>query len=487
MNFNYKIIYIIIDKIFNLYILNLIETTYLYLRILKNNIKILMKKIIFLIILSLFVINYSNAQEKFTLKKAILLALDNNKDLLTLRNNLTIQNLNLKLSKGSLIPSLSISTGWNKTNSVSQGGVIYQNGFPINVPDQNTTRDNWSASINSQVTLFNGFANYENIELNNQNINLLNLQYEKAKKDIIIDVTQKYFDLLRKSYLVEIQNENLKNSQDQLAKIKEYVNVGKKTIAEIYKQDVLVAQNELSLESATNDVQKAKIDLLFAMYADTDTEIEVDMKEIPFYTIAELKDRLNSYGNVAGLTAQAVNNRYDYKSGLQDIKVNEIKLSIANKYLYWPSLSAFGNYNISGNKANEIDNNRTFSFGLSLNYSIFQGFNLDVSRQIAEVNIMQKQQDLIKLELQIKSDIKKAVYDLQTAYKQAEILDRSIASAEQDVKLSEENYRIGYGTLLDLQTAITALNNLKINKINAIYSFLLAESLIKYLTGIINY
>jgi outer membrane protein TolC len=110
-----------------------------------------------------------------------------------------------------------------------------------------------------------------------------------------------------------------------------------------------------------------------------------------------------------------------------------------------------------------------------------------VNRQIAEVNIMQKQQDLIRLELQIKSDIKKAVYDLQTAYKQAEILDRSIASAEQDVKLSEENYRIGYGTLLDLQTAITALNNLKINKINAIYSFLLAESLIKYLTGIINY
>ena len=44
-----------------------------------------------------------------------------------------------------------------------------------------------------------------------------------------------------------------------------------------------------------------------------------------------------------------------------------------------------------------------------------------------------------------------------TAYKQIEILNRNIVSSEQDKLLSEENYRVGYGTLSDVQTASTKL------------------------------
>jgi outer membrane protein len=445
-----------------------------------------MKKLLILI-LFLAITNYCLPQEKLNLKKSIQIALDNNKDLVTIKNNIEIQNLNIKLSKGNLIPDLAFSTGWSRTNSVTQGGFIYQNGFLIQQPDQNLTHNNYSLGLNSQVTLFDGFANYENIDLNNQSLELLNLQYEKLKKDIIIDVTSKYFDLLKKSYIVGVYEENLKNSRDQLAKIQEYVNVGSKTVSEVYKQDVQVAQNELSLESSMNDMAKAKVDLLFAMYANTDTDIEIELNEFPVYNIDELKIRLNKYGNVAGLSAQALSNRYDYKSFMQDIKINEIRLSIANKNFLWPSINAFGSYNLSGASTNDVYKNRVFTVGLSLNYTIFQGFNLDVNKQIARINVWQKQQDLTKLELQIRSDIKKGVIDLQTAYKQVEILDRSITSAEQDVKLSDENYRIGRGTLLDLQTAIVALNNLRINRINAVYGFLFAEKQIDYLTGIINY
>jgi len=447
-----------------------------------------MKKIFLILIIIGGITNYCFSQENITLKRAIQIAIENNKDLVTIKNNIAIQNLNLKLSKGSLIPNLTFSTGWNKTNSISKGGVIYQNGFPIPVPDQNTTRDNWGMSLNSQVILFDGFANYENIELNNQSIQLLNFQSDNLKMDIMVNVTQKYFDLIKKSYIVGAYEDNLANSRAQLNSIQEYVNVGKRTVSEIYKQDVQVAQDELNLERALNDLKKAKVDLLFSMNSDVDAEIQVDLNEIPSsYTLAELNNRMLKYGNVAALSSEAISNRYDYKTNLQDIKVNEIRLSISNKNLYWPSLSAFGNYNISGNQINDITNNRVFTFGLSLNYPILQGFSYDVSQQIAEVNLKQKRQDLEKLELQIRSDIKKAVLDLQTAYKQTEILDRNIASAEQDVKLSEENYRIGYGTLLDLQTAMTKLNGLKIDKINSIYSFLLAEKQIDYLTGTLKY
>jgi outer membrane protein len=336
--------------------------------------------------------------------------------------------------------------------------------------------------------LFDGFANYKNVDLERENELRLNISYEKAKYDIVINVFSKFFDVLMNEYIVDANRQSLANSVEQLDKIKEYVNVGKKTVAEIYKQDVQVAQDELNLERSKNDYEKSKIELLTVMYDNLDKSItpvsaglnlSLENKDLQFI--------VESYRNEDELVKSAVDTRYDYKLGLQDIKINETKLDIAKKYLYYPTLSAFGNYNISGGQLDEITNNRVLMFGLSLNYSIFQGFNIDVNKQIAEVNIKQKSEDLKKLEHQIKSDIKKSVLDLNTSYKQIEILDRNIKSAEQDKYLSEENFRIGYGTLLDVQTATLRYNNLKIEKIKSVYNFYLAKAQIDYLSGKLKY
>jgi len=203
--------------------------------------------------------------------------------------------------------------------------------------------------------------------------------------------------------------------------------------------------------------------------------------------LSELQSVLSRYSSFDNLVKNAIESRYDYKSAIHDITLSEQRLSISKKSLYYPTLSAFGNYNISGSKIDEINNNRVFTFGLTLSYPIFQGFQTDVTKQTYEVNIKQKKEDLVKLERQIRTDIKKAVFDLETAYKQIEITERNIVSAEQDKFLSEENFRIGYGTLLDVQVATTNLNNLRINRINYLYNFLLLQKQIDYLSGLLKY
>jgi len=44
------------------------------------------------------------------------------------------------------------------------------------------------------------------------------------------------FDAVKKEKIIGVNRENLKTSQDQLNQIQEFVNVGKKTISDIYKQ-----------------------------------------------------------------------------------------------------------------------------------------------------------------------------------------------------------------------------------------------------------
>lgn len=447
-----------------------------------------MKKLVLLPLMMILFSVPSFSQEVVNLKEAIRTATDNDPNLSTIKNSIDIQKFNIKSTRGDLFPSLNLNAGWTKSNTFSKGGVIFQNGIPIIIGDQSRTQDNFNFGINSQVTLFDGFANYQSIDLERENELRLNISYEKVKYDIVINVFSKFFSTLMNEFIVKANEQSLTNSKKQLEMIKEYVNVGKKTIAEVYKQDVQVAQDELSLEKSMNDYEKSKIDLLTVMYDNLNRNILPVSEGLNLSMEKEdLKFVLDSYKNEEELVKNAINSRYDYKLGLQEIAINETKLDISKKYLYYPTLSAFGNYNISGNKFDQITNNRVFTVGLSLNYSIFQGFKLDVNKQIAEVNIKQKSEDLKKLEHQIRSEIKKATLDLGTSFKQIEILDRNIKSAEQDKYLSEENFRIGYGTLLDVQTATVRYNNLIIEKIKAVYNFYLAKAQIDYLSGKLKY
>lgn len=460
----------------------------IYVKFTNDNNTIKMKKILFLFVFMMFLSGFVFSQETIDLKKAISIAIEKNPTISAYQNSLSIQMLNIKSARGNLYPNLSLTGSWSRNNSYSKGTTQIYGGIPIYVPDQNVWQNSFNLGLSSSVTLFNGFANYQNVELENQNEVSLRLQLEKVKTDLVLAIYQKFFDAVKKEKIVFTYEDNLKNSRDQLEKIKEYVNVGKKTVSEIYKQDVQVAQNELSLEQSKNDYSKAKIDLLYAMNDDLNKTIVIDSKDINAnLTVAELKAILDRSTNVDELTKNAVAGRFDYKSAMQDIKINQTKLSLAVKNLYFPTITAFSNYNLTGKEVQNIWDSRTFAIGLSLSYYIFQGNKYDVNRQIAEVNIKQKSEDLVKLEQQIKSDIKKAIIDLETAYKQIEILDRNIKSAEQDKYLSEENFRIGYGTLLDVQTATTSLDNLLISRINSIYNFLYAKKQIEYLSGQLNY
>ena len=447
-----------------------------------------MKKLICLVLLMCCFSITLKAQEAIDLNKALQIAISNNPTLATFRNNISIEQYNILSAKGNLYPDLLFSGGWTRNITNNSGGIIYQNGIPYSYPASKNTSDNFNLGLNSQLLLFNGFSNYQSVELEKQTDLSIRLNFEKSKRDLIISIYSAFFDAVKKEKIIGVNRENLKTSQDQLNQIQEFVNVGKKTISDVYKQDVLVAQNELALEQSNNDFEKAKVTLLFTMNDNINKQYTIDSKDIKSdYTMPELKSIVDQSSNVDGLVKTAVDSRYDYKSAMQDIKLDQIRLSIANKNFFYPTLSAFGNYNYNGTALQNVTDNRAISFGLTLSYPIFQGFRYDVIVQIAEVNIKQKQQDIAQLEQQIRSDLKKAILDLQTSYKQAEILEANIKSAEQDVLLSQENFRIGLGTLLDVQTAVTNLNGLYISRITAIYNFLFAKKQIEYLSGQLNY
>ncbi len=433
----------------------------------------------------------SFAQDSLSLRQAINIAFERSSLVTTLQNTYQSQEYNIRNAKGLLFPTLSLTGGYSRNISSTKGGAVVVDpatGVPYTVEGSSNGTNNFSLGVNSNITLYNGFANTRNVDLQEASLTGIAINLERTKSDIMLNVTSNYIDILKKQRIVIANQQNLEVSLKQLEFVRAYMEVGKRTLSDVYKQDVVVSQNELKVEQSRNDVNKSKVDLLFNMNENIIREYNIRQNDINTnLSVNDMRLIVDRTSNIQELVSRAKINRKEYKFILQDIEINEITLDIARKNLYFPSITGNAQYNWSGDAIDAIDNRKVLTLGIGLSYPIFQGFSTKVREQIAEVNIKQRREDLNQLVQQFTSDIRKAHYDLETAFKQYEILERSIISAQQDVLLSEESYRVGLNTLLDVQTAQNNLNSIQISRITALYDFITAKARLDYYTGELNY
>jgi outer membrane protein len=447
-------------------------------------------KISFITGLIAFVSSQANSQEteQLTLKKSIQIAIANSKTLDKTLNSIEIQNSIIKTKYGSLLPSLSFTSGWQRTNQVNSGTGYNINGINVVTGARDTTTDNFNMGLRSDVLLFNGLANYDALDLAKMNKQTYFFQLETQRQDLVLKVISDYITILKNEQILKINVATLEDSKSQLEKIKIFVQVGKKTLSDIYNQDADVAQKELAVEQSKNNVDKSTADLVFDLNLPQNRSYTVNEEEFNTnVNAADLQSYVDKNSNIDALTRVAYGNRYDYKSSEYTIRINQAQHEINRSNLIFPSLSGFGSYNWSGDKFQNIRNSRVFTVGLTLSYPIFQGWQTSSLEDQSEVAILSAKDDLEQIKNQIVVQIKKATLDLKSNLKQIEISDREIKAAEQNKFAAEESYRVGLNTLLDVQTAAIKYNNALIDKSNSVYNFILAQKQLEYYQGLIKY
>ena len=72
---------------------------------------------------------------------------------------------------------------------------------------------------------------------------------------------------------------------------------------------------------------------------------------------------------------------------------------------------------------------------------------------------------------------------LETAYTQIEIAGVNVAAATEDLRVQQERYRVGAGTILDLLTSQAALTQAQTNLVQARFNYLIARAQLEALAG----
>ena len=159
----------------------------------------------------------------------------------------------------------------------------------------------------------------------------------------------------------------------------------------------------------------------------------------------------------------------------------------AQKSEFLPTLSAFGNYQYQGqsNEVNSLTDDlvRSSQVGLSLRLNIFNGWQTTARVEQAQVEYRKAQEQVTGATLNLQSATEAVLLQLNKARQRIESQGRTVEQAERGFKIATSRYLNGLGTQLEVNDAQLALVNANVNRIDAVYEYMVASADLDGLLG----
>jgi len=406
-------------------------------------------KTLTLSIISLLIINYGNYchAQSWTLDKCIDTALQNNLSLQSSRIQSQVADVNLKSSKLNLLPSLNAgaSHGYNWgqtidlfTNQFATDRVLFENFY-----------------LSSSVSLFSGLRNYYTIKANQTAVSTNELDIEITQRNIKIDVSAAFLQVLINKKMVELYKENQALTQKQLERITILIQENQATIAQQLEIDAQLQTDKYNLIKAKNDLRYSELLLQQLMNIPPKDSI----------TLILLTDDINSQ-NIQEFEIDKLPEIAKQELEIQQ-QTYELK---AIKGSYYPSLDLSGSLGsgYSGNDkfidANnnvfitpfreQIQNNLYQSLILTLSIPIFNRYGIKSQVKLKELSLadlniknQQEKQQIIQKIAQIRLEINSLSSQLDALSK----VEVSTQKNLDNFRLRYENREVDYTQFLEAQ------------------------------------
>lgn len=423
-----------------------------------------------------------DAKRLWSLEDCIRYATEHNLELKQREQEQESKKVALHTSKHSWLPSLNANVGQNFDfgRSPSKTGVIV---------DQNSA--NTSASINLSMPIFDGFQIPNDIAARKLDLKAAVETLNKAKEDLTIHVASVYLQVLYNKEVKKIAELQVALSQEQIKKTEALVNSGKVPLSQLYDIKAQLANDEVTLTEAENNVQLALLDLA--------QSLELEQGDESFdIMVPEIGNAVEQYmGSILPpdhIYDQAVTIKPQIKEQTYLLESQKRMLKVAQAG-YYPKLNfgaSYGNgyyhYSGEGDYANlpfgdQLKNNARKTIGFSLSIPLFNRFQVRNSVRSARINIRNRELMMENTKKALYKEIQQAYYSATAAQSKYLASDKSVEANKEAFTYAEERYAAGKSTVFEFNEAKMKYAQSLSEQAQAKYNFIFRAKILDFYNG----
>jgi outer membrane protein len=456
------------------------------------------------------------APAALSVEEAVRLAMRYNPSFLMQANDETVSNWQVRAAYGSLLPSLTASTGvdW-RAGGIPNIGLLSGEDFGLTrTPDYYFSRYglgvNWNLSGGTFFRIAQDRAARE----------ATRARIDAAAYTLEADVTRQYLVALRARDAVTLARQELEAAQDaqRLAEIR--FRSGAATRLDVSQAEVEAGRAEVGLLQAQFADETERLRLLQRLGLEMEGDVELttelsifephwQLEELTYIAMQQHPQLVSARAaeNAGRAAARAARMAYlptlsvaggwsgitrmtrdtEYLVGQEEERADfRVRSCESTNDLYARLAQPLPPQNCSQYamtnemRAKVLAANDLFpfnfaaqppSFGLTLSMPIFNGFTREAQRQSASAAAEDARHQRREEELNRRATVSTSYLALQTAWRTVALEQRNAAAAAEQLELARERYRLGAGSILELTQAQATRARAEQARLSALYSF----------------
>lgn len=337
---------------------------------------------------------------------------------------------------------------------------------------------------------------------------------EATRADVALATRQQFYQVVQAAKLIGVTSQALTLARDSERRVRVLFEVGSVSRSDVLQAQVQTAQSQLDSIGACQALLVQR-DLL-AMQIGIEEASLGEVDTVLAFTPRELDE--------AGLLREAAANRPDLKAAGLQLKAARVglmsarlarlpyvtvagsagfDLSTAFKQKSYGTTRIYGPPYVSGEgdapwaveqdliaeiptpeTSGDSKVHRQYGASIALNWDFFDGLATDSRNASARAQLMRAQNAYDVLHRNLAGEVHEAALTYQQVLASETVAQAAVASATENMKLTQQKYNVGSATILDLITAQVALARAQGQLVNALAAIRVAEARIDRVRGL---
>jgi outer membrane protein len=414
---------------------------------------------------------------EMSLEQLLQIALDNQPSIRSAQAALQGANAQVGIARSDYFPTIDTVLGYSRETRNTAGGISPSSGNVQlrRVSGRSVNQQDFNANLRQNV--FDSFRREWNVQAAREDQNAAKFDLSTSRQDVILNVQITYYNYLLARRLVDVNQEAVRRNIQVLERARGFFEVGTRPKIDVTRAQVDLANAELALVRARNDVAVA-----FAALNNA-----IGVPNHPLYRVPEEIEVLplplqpeEFLATLEASTRRALENRTELRALRARIRSAEADLTVAKRN-FLPFLSADANWRYTGQELPYAPN---WAVGATLTVPVL---NPPLFSQVdaAAANLASAQASEEITAQNIVLEVQQSFVNLVASRERIRTAAVLLTSARENLDLAQGRYQVGVGPLIDVTDAELALTQAESENIQAAVDFKISDARLRKAMGLV--